>query len=118
MKFTDIQRKIVSAFSDRQLLVNLSFYLAAAAAIWHFYDLKVLGILTLFLVNIFVLSKFLTKLYFTFNQEFKKLNLRIVVSSLLILITFYLAYKFWDKITFGYISVLSLVIAVISISRR
>lgn len=118
MKYTEIQRKIVRVYSDKQLLFNLSFYFVAAASIWYLYNLKVLGMLTLFFASIFALSNFLTELYFSFNQGFKKFELSLVGLSLFNLITFYLAYKFLSTINLGYTCVFSIVITVIVVSRR
>ncbi|PWJ53091.1 hypothetical protein CLV98_12710 [Dyadobacter jejuensis] len=117
MKLLDIYRKVVSHFSTKSGLVNLSFYLIAAVVIWYLYDLKVLGILVLFFLSIFALSSFLSEMYFAFKGSFRGLDWTLTIPFVFVSITCLGAYYFLDLRTLGYIVVLSVIITCVTIFR-
>ena len=114
----DVHRKIISHFSTRYGLLNLSFYLIAAVVIWYLYDWKVLGILVLFFLNIFALSSFLSELYFSFKRGCRRLDWNLSIPLIFASITFFGAYFFLDLQTIGYIVVLSVIVTCVALLRH
>ena len=118
MQLSDIYKKLVSYFSTKSGLVNLSFYLMSAIIIWYFYDWKVLGVLVLFFLYIFTLSTFLSELYYAFKVGFKRSNINLIFSFIIVSLTFVGAYILDDLKILGYIVVLSVIITCVSIFSR